>query len=200
MSTSDANLIQGHEYDGIQEYDNPTPGWWHIIWLTTILGSFVYFFMSLWSPMFIHQTDRLAAAQTAEIELRFADIGELTNDEATLVGLMNDPDWMTYGAAVFKGNCSSCHGSNAEGGVGTNMRDEHFKNVSSLTDIADVIRDGANAGAMPAWGRRLHPNEVIVLSAYVATLRGTPGGVKQAEGVEIAPWPTASELGLASGG
>ena len=32
-----------HEYDGIQEYDNPCPGWWHAIFLLTVLFSVVYF-------------------------------------------------------------------------------------------------------------------------------------------------------------
>ena len=30
-----------HEYDGIQEYDNPCPGWWHAIFLLTVLFSVV---------------------------------------------------------------------------------------------------------------------------------------------------------------
>ena len=32
-----------HEYDGIQEYDNPCPGWWHAIFALTVLFSIVYF-------------------------------------------------------------------------------------------------------------------------------------------------------------
>ena len=32
-----------HEYDGIQEYDNPCPGWWHAIFWLTVLFSAAYF-------------------------------------------------------------------------------------------------------------------------------------------------------------
>ena len=32
-----------HQYDGIQEYDNPCPGWWHAIFWVTVLFSVVYF-------------------------------------------------------------------------------------------------------------------------------------------------------------
>ena len=32
-----------HEYDGIQEYDNPCPGWWHAIFWLTVLFSVLYF-------------------------------------------------------------------------------------------------------------------------------------------------------------
>jgi len=186
---TDSTLIRGHEYDGIQEFDNPTPTWWHLIWAATIVLSLFYFAMSLWSPMFIHQTDRLAAAQEAEIQRLFADIGELENTEETILSLMQQEEWMTFGAAVFRGNCVSCHASDAGGNVGPNLKDEAWINVSQITDIHDIIRDGAAAGAMPPWGNRLHPNEVVLLSAYVASLRGEPGG-KAPEGEVIPPWPT----------
>ena len=32
-----------HEYDGIQEYDNPMPRWWVYIFWATILYSLIYF-------------------------------------------------------------------------------------------------------------------------------------------------------------
>lgn len=188
---SDANLISGHEYDGIQEYDNPTPTWWHIIWLITIVLSVFYFYMSLWSPMFVHQKDRLARAQEREIKLLFAELGTLENTEETLLSLMGDEKWMTFGAAVFRGNCVSCHGADAGGSVGPDLRDEYWISVERITDITGVIADGAANGAMPAWGNRLHPNEVILLASYIASLRGTGEGGKGPEGERIAPWPEA---------
>ena len=57
-----------------------------------------------------------------------------------------------------------------------------------------MIKDGAKAGAMPAWGNRLHPNEVVLVSSYLATLRGTnASGGKAAEGEVPPPWPTADQ-------
>ena len=35
--------LSGHEYDGIQEYDNPTPGWWTAVFAVTVFFSFFYF-------------------------------------------------------------------------------------------------------------------------------------------------------------
>ncbi|MEM9065180.1 MAG: c-type cytochrome [Planctomycetota bacterium] len=188
---TDSTLIRGHEYDGIQEFDNPTPTWWHLIWLSTMVLSVFYFAMSLWSPMFTHQTDRLVAAQEAEIQRLFADIGELENTEETILSLMDDEKWMTFGASVFRGNCVSCHDSDGGGNVGPNLKDDAWKNVTRITDIHDVIANGAAAGAMPPWANRMHPNEMVLLSAYVATLRGQSGG-KAAEGEIIPPWPTRS--------
>ena len=59
-------------------------------------------------------------------------------------------------------------------------------------DILNVLQNGANAAAMPAWKSKLSTNEIILVSAYVASLRGTSDGSgKPAEGQEIPPWPKA---------
>ena len=34
--------LTGHDYDGIQEYDNPLPGWWRWIFIGTIIFSVFY--------------------------------------------------------------------------------------------------------------------------------------------------------------
>ena len=54
-----------------------------------------------------------------------------------------------------------------------------------------MINKGAGNGAMPAWSNRILPNEVVLVSAYVASLRGsTPAGAANGPyGNQIAPWP-----------
>lgn len=187
-------LIQGHEYDGIQEYDNPTPGWWHLIFLVSILFSAVYFVMSFGSPFYTSPTQGLQAAQAAEYERLFADLGTLENRPETLLTLMDNEKWRAIASGTFRGNCTSCHGSSGGGQVGPNLCDDAYKNVKTVEDIYTVISGGAANGAMPAWGARFSNNELILLSAYVASLRGTnPGGtVRAPEGEAIAPWPPAA--------
>jgi cytochrome c oxidase cbb3-type subunit 3 len=34
--------LTDHEYDGIREYDNPTPGWWKMLFLLTFIFSLAY--------------------------------------------------------------------------------------------------------------------------------------------------------------
>jgi len=76
--------------------------------------------------------------------------------------------------------------------VGPNLTDENWKNVQKIADIPQVIMNGAAAGAMPAWKTRLHPNEVVLVAAYVASLRGKNlPGPRGPEGTAIAPWPAA---------
>jgi cytochrome c oxidase cbb3-type subunit 3 len=187
---SDRDLLREHEYDGIQEYDNPTPGWWNLIFLGTFL-------FALWYILYHHaSTISLSVAQGYETDVsddlkkRFSAIGDLNPDEPTLLKFMANEEWKLVGASVFKAQCVSCHGANAAGQIGPNLTDDYYKNVQQLTDIPKIISGGAAAGAMPAWKTRLHPNEIVLVAAYVASLRGKnlPGPRGQ-EGERIAPWP-----------
>lgn len=77
--------------------------------------------------------------------------------------------------------------------MGPNLTDDHYKHLSDLEGLAKVVLQGAANNAMPAWSNRLHPNEVVLVSAYVASLRGTMvEGGKQPEGREIPAWNIAA--------
>lgn len=179
-----------HSYDGIEEYDNPLPGWWKWLFVASIAFSPVYW-------MFFHGgaegrsiEDQYGTALAANTRLQFSEIGELNLEADTILRFTTKDNWLKVGQIVFKTNCISCHGRDGEGKVGPNLTDEFFKNVTKIEDIATVINNGAGNGAMPKWSNRLHVNEVVLVSAYVATLRGknldSPRGP---EGKAIAPWP-----------
>lgn len=181
-----------HSYDGIEEYDNPLPGWWKWLFVGSIVFSPFYW-------MFYHSgvegrsvEDQYDAALAENSRLEFAEMGELKPDEPTILTAMNNPGWVQIGKSVFKANCISCHGLNGEGQIGPNLTDESFKNVRKIEDIATVIINGANNGAMPKWANRLQPNEIVLVSAYVASLRGEDlVGPRPPEGQAIPPWPEA---------
>ena len=181
-----------HAYDGIEEYDNPLPGWWKWLFVASIVYCPFYL-------MFYHSgvegrsvEDQYNTAMAANTRLQFEEIGELQPDAITIVSYMNKPSWVQVGKSVFKANCISCHGRDGEGQIGPNLTDESFKNVRNIEDIARVINEGANNGAMPKWANRLHPNEVVLVSAYVASLRGQNlAGPRPAEGQAIPAWPEA---------
>lgn len=182
-----------HAYDGIEEFDNPLPGWWKWLFIASIAFSPFYF-------LFYHggvegrSIESLYSVNLAEITRKqFSEIGELQPDEATLVSYMEKDSWMRVGKIVFQTHCVSCHGRNGEGKVGPNLTDEHYKNVRTITDIAKIINNGAAAGAMPKWSNRLHPNEVVLVSSYVATMRGEMlDGPRGSEGNVIPAWPEPS--------
>lgn len=182
-----------HVYDGIEEYDNPLPGWWKWLFVATIAFCPFYwvYYHSGQSGRSIE--DQYGTALAANSRLQFADIGELQPDAETIVQYMGEKNWLRVGQTVFKSNCISCHGRSGEGIVGPNLTDEYYKNVKQVQDIAHVVSAGAGAGAMPQWSNRLHPNEIVLVSAYVASLRGENiEGGRIPEGKQIPPWPEPS--------
>jgi cytochrome c oxidase cbb3-type subunit III len=190
MSFFAKDHLSDHEYDGIREFDNPTPGWWHTIFIASVLFSFMYFVYYHSNPGAETPQTILQARQVAENRKLFGAYGELKNEEATLLTLMSDQKMMDVGQAMFNTACSQCHESDGRGKNGVNLTDESFKNIRRLTDFYTVLTNGANAGAMPSWKAQYSENERILLSAYAASLRGKNIPGRAAEGEPIEPWPT----------
>jgi len=186
-SQTSANLT-GHEYDGIEEYDNPTPGWWSWIFGLSVLFSIVYFlFVSLagggLSPIGFYEREL-----TADQERQFAAMGDIQSDPASLIKMSHDEKLLRVGKAMFTTNCAACHGVNATGLTGPNLTDDYYLHVKKIGDFLDVIGKGRNNGAMPAWENRLRPKEITLLASYVASLRGSNQPGREPQGDKIAPW------------
>ena len=181
----------GHVYDGIQEYDNPLPRWWYWLFVATIILTPLYLMVFHSGAPGRSVVEQYQAANSANMRKQYAEIGDLKDDQTTLVAYMEKPQWMKVGESIFRANCVSCHGAEGGGGVGPNLCDDNFKNIKELTDIVKVINNGVGAGAMPAWANRFgHKNDIVLVSAYVASLRGSqPKSPKAPDGVPIPPWP-----------
>lgn len=182
--------LTGHSYDGIQEYDNPLPGWWKFLfWISVVFAPIYYLYVHAGiEGRSIH--DQYNNHMASVFELRFAEIGELEPNRETILKYMNDePKWLAVGKVIYQANCVSCHGADGGGIVGPNLTDDHWKNVRNVEGIAKVILEGAANGAMPAWKNRMsHPNQVVLTAAYVASLRDNPVAGKAPEGNRIGPW------------
>lgn len=184
--------LMDHEYDGIQEFDNPTPGWWHAMFIGSVV--FAVFYAMYWhgNPDAPTIHDRWRQSQVAEFRRVFGAIGELQPDEPTILKMMGDEKMMAVAKSTFIANCAACHGRDGAGISGSacpNLTDDSWKNVTKLADVLTVINKGANSGAMPAWENRLSQNERIIVAAYVASLRANPLPGRAAEGQAIPPWP-----------
>lgn len=184
--------LTDHSYDGIQEIDNPTPGWWTYIFVATFLWGVVYMFTifltggALSAPAFYDRDF------TEALKLQYGQLGDVKPDAETILKLGKDEKWARVGAALFAGKCIACHGTDASGMTGPNLTDDFYLNVKKIEDIADVIANGRKNGAMPAWKNDLLPVEQVLVSSYVASLRGKnlPSiGGRGKEGDQIAPWP-----------
>jgi cytochrome c oxidase cbb3-type subunit 3 len=189
----------GHCYDGIEEYDNPLPGWWKWLFIGSIAICPPY-----WAYYHLGTEGRSPIANyevalAANARLQFAEIGELEGDRVTIVKYMNEKSWLSFGKSIYQTNCISCHKADGSGLVGPNLADDHYKNVKNIEDLYTVIANGAGGGAMPAWKTRLSKNEVVLAAAYAASLRGAPvpETAKPPEGSLIQPWPTLDEVVVA---
>lgn len=167
--------LTDHAYDGIQEFDNPMPGWWKMMFIGSIIYSVFYW-------MYYHNgvvQDRtvIAAYDSAKadlMEMQFAELGgELQPDRETILKYSTDPKWVKFGENVFKKNCTSCHGDNAGGRNGPNLTDEKWKHVNKVEDIAKVVTQGAAGNAMPSWQTKLNQNSIVLVSSYLLSIQGT---------------------------
>lgn len=78
------------------------------------------------------------------------------------------------GAELFEQNCAVCHGSDGKGlrefGA-PDLTDAIWLYGNSRADIAYTVNNARN-GVMPAWGDRLDPVTIKMLTAYVHSLGG----------------------------
>ncbi|MFT3787433.1 MAG: cbb3-type cytochrome c oxidase N-terminal domain-containing protein [Tepidisphaeraceae bacterium] len=112
--TENKDLVTEHAYDGIQEYDNPTPGWWNWIFIGSIAFAAIYWFVTLLTPDLSPEAE-YAAAETKDAARSYGDYAKLSPDATTLVTLMQDKKALALGKSVFLTNCASCHGPKGQG-------------------------------------------------------------------------------------
>lgn len=185
----------GHEWDGIQELDNPLPRWWLWTWYACILWAIVYWFlMPAWPLISSHTTGMLGYSQRAVVEKQLArnldaqsvylkQIAAKSLDE-----IRADPELLSFamagGRSAFAVNCSQCHGSGAQGAVGyPNLNDDAWLWGGKLDQISYTIQHGvrnesddARVSEMPAFGRDelLEPGQIRDVVEYVVSLSGRP--------------------------
>ena len=78
------------------------------------------------------------------------------------------------GAVTYAENCALCHGANGEGGRefgAPRLNDAIWLRGNSREAVTRQILN-PRLGMMPAWGERLDPATISMLSAYVHSLGG----------------------------
>lgn len=164
--------VIGHEYDGIQEYDNPLPGWWVWMFVATVLFTplyVVYYHLGQGELVADEYAADLAALREVEAAQAMAS-GEV--NEETLTALMNDAATLAAGEAVYRTNCTACHGELGEGKIGPNLTDEFWLHGGTLVEIHRTIDQGVPDKGMLAWGKTLPPEDVRRVAAWVGSRRG----------------------------
>ena len=166
----------GHEFDGIEELDNPLPRWWLGIFIGTVVWGVAYLllypglgsFPGLlgWTQLGQYQAEVDEADRTyGPIYTAFAakPFEELARDELAL----------QIGGRLFANNCATCHGSDGRGGSGfPNLTDEDWLYGGDPTTIELSILNG-RSGLMPPFAPAIGGEEgVRQVVAYVRSLSG----------------------------
>jgi len=172
--------IMDHDYDGIQELDNPPPLWIMAMFYITIGISIIYgssFFL-------LKQGDHQDAEYAKKSELHDQKY-KIANVSTGDMVLLTDATSIDEGKAIFKDmNCFACHGMNGEGNaIGPNMTDEFWLHGCKIQDLVTVIKNGVPAKGMTPFKGQLSDEKIQKVASYVLSLKGTnPANAKAAQG------------------
>ena len=186
----------GHQWDGIEEYNNPLPRWWVWIFYATIVWGIGYTIAYPAWPLITQATPGLLGASTrADVaaEIASVDAANAAIKEKLIAADLNaigsDPELATYaenaGAAVFRTNCSTCHGSGAAGFEGKgypNLLDDDWLWGGTMEDIHLTITHGirnttdpdARYSEMPKFGTDgiLDETQIAQVTEHVLAISG----------------------------
>ncbi|MEQ9104257.1 MAG: c-type cytochrome [Rhodothermales bacterium] len=179
-------LISGHSYDGIEEYDNPMPGWWlWLFWLCVLFAPIYVLGVHFFGFINTYEDD-LADSQAAIQEVRDAWEAENPTFEVSneaIAAYIGVDEHIQAGAQVYSANCSMCHGNDGEGLIGPNLTDAYWIHGNQNVDLFNVITNGVLDKGMTPWGGVLTPEQRSQLVAYIRSIEGTePENAKAAEG------------------
>ncbi len=182
----------GHTYDGLEELNTPLPRWWLWTFYATIVWGIGYTIAYPAWPMISGATAGVlgyssraeVAADIAEHEVQNAAlVEELVGAELAAVDPGSDLHRyaVARGGAVFRAQCSQCHGSGAAGVQAAgypNLLDNAWLWGGTVDEIAYTVRHGirnetdpdARWSEMPAFGDILTSDEIATLVAHVQAL------------------------------
>ncbi len=179
----------GHVYDGIEEYDNPLPRWWFMLFVGTIIFAVGYLVlypgMGNWKGILPGYDGGWTSTKQYEREITKADdkYGPIFSKYAamSIEEVAKDEQALKMGGRLFASNCSVCHGSDAKGSHGfPNLTDNDWIWGGDTETIKLTIMKGRNA-AMPGWEAALGNDGIKNVTGYVRSL----SGLKNPEGVDL---------------
>jgi cytochrome c oxidase cbb3-type subunit 3 len=186
----------GHQWDGIEEYNNPLPRWWVWVFYATIVWGIGYSIAYPAWPLISQATPGLLGASTrADVAAEIAAVDAANaaiKDKlvaADLNAIGTDPELATFaenaGAAVFRTNCATCHGSGAAGFEGKgypNLLDDDWLWGGTMEDIHLTITHGirnttdpdARYSEMPKFGldEILDETQIAQVAEHVLAISG----------------------------
>ncbi|MGD8356346.1 MAG: cytochrome-c oxidase, cbb3-type subunit III [Methyloceanibacter sp.] len=191
--SSDEVRTTGHEWDGIEEWNNPLPKWWLYTFYACVIWAIGYWIVyPAWPTVSSYTKGYLGYSQRAQVNKDIAAAKEGTavfSDkiaEGDFEAIKADPELLSFalagGEAAFGDNCAPCHGRGAQGFVGyPNLRDDAWIWGGSLEGIQQTILHGIRSddpqtrmSMMPAFGELgiLNREQILDTVQYVMSLSG----------------------------
>ncbi|WP_313309831.1 cytochrome-c oxidase, cbb3-type subunit III [Stutzerimonas nitrititolerans] len=177
----------GHSYDGIEEYDNPLPRWWFMLFVATVVFALGYLALypglGNWKGLLpgyeggwtqVKEWQREMDRANEQYGPLYAKFAAMPVEEVA-----QDPQALKMGGRLFASNCSVCHGSDAKGAYGfPNLTDHDWLYGGEPETIKTTILGGRQA-VMPAWKDVIGEEGIRHVAGYVRSLSGrdVPQGI-----------------------
>ncbi|HEX4946521.1 MAG TPA: cbb3-type cytochrome c oxidase N-terminal domain-containing protein [Blastocatellia bacterium] len=166
-------LLQGHDADGITEFDNDMPLWWLVGFIFTVVFSFGYLVQ-------YHMADGPSSKKEYEEEIAaFNKSKEPAGATQEIVYTpMTDAASLDAGKTIFNGatnTCFTCHRNDLGGIVGPNLTDEFWIHGGDLKSIMKSIKTGYPDKGMQPFGTnaRLSDRQVLQVASYILSQQGS---------------------------
>ncbi|MBS1958559.1 MAG: c-type cytochrome [Bdellovibrionales bacterium] len=177
--------LSDHEYDGIQEFNNPAPFWWQLAFYLSIvfaIGYYAYYEIGMGES----SDQRITEAMYKIKQIQNANKPQ-GPDEKELNAMLAQAESVDAGKEVFISKCAACHAPDGGGLVGPNLTDQYWLHgKGGISDIYKVVRDGVADKGMPPWGPILKETELKSVVVFVKSLEGRkPAAPKAPQGVDV---------------
>ena len=161
--------VRPHEFDGIQEFDNPMPNWWLAILFASVVFAFGY-----WAALHEYtESQDPGKALVAEMEMSAQEAarkaGVLNNE--ILWKMSSDASVLRAGKETYLASCAPCHLPDMGGAIGPNLRDEVWIHGGQPMDILNAITEGVAVKGMPTWGPILGRKKISEVAAYILSFQ-----------------------------
>lgn len=181
--TARKEVRRGHDFDGIDEFDNDMPRWWVNLFISTVVFAAAYMAWFHLPGLPGQSIAEEYASASGELLAEARDASARGAGREDWAGLMAKNETVESGKKTFATNCAPCHAADGGGGVGPNLADAYWIHAKDLGEVQQVIENGVADKGMPAWREILGSARIRDLTAFIATMQGsTPATPKAPQG------------------
>lgn len=180
--------LQEHVWDeDLQEYNNPLPRWWMLLFWATLIFAVGYLvvFPGLGSYPGVW---KWTSANQYQGESK--DVDNIANPifekyaKMDLLEVAKDKEAIAIGQRLFLNSCAQCHGADGGGQKGyPKLTDNVWLWGGSPERVVETITNGRN-NAMTAFKTMLTADQIKDLAAYVRSLSGLSSGAEEVVAAE----------------